>query len=375
MYAAVGIMGNFFALYLKSINVSGSEIGIVLGVLPITGLLFGPIWAYFADSTQNLRAVLVIACLGLIISILVATQSREFWGLLSCMLVYAVFHPPILPICNSLALHYLANKQDQQGFGNIRMWGSIGFAVSVFLVGALVIEVWPSGILYLYVAITISCAVFVLTIPESRLPPITRGLKSINILRSNPKLLELLSGITIIGVTLGIANQYMILYLDDLATAGWLSGFILAAGALCEVPLMAYTKVLVQHFGLRLMLLIGVGLLPIRWCLYIFIKNPILLLPLQLIHSIAMLSLLVVGVVLVDNLLPPQWRTTGQTMYAVALHNLGGGIGVFAAGFIYDYYNMSTVWAVCLVTGVIGFLVLLYATREVRSPNSHTELC
>ena len=166
----------------------------------------------------------------------------------------------------------------------------------------------------------------------------------------------------------------MIIYLDELHTAGWLSGLIFAVGALCEVPLMARTTFVLQKFGSRLVFLLGVGLLPIRWCLYIFIKDPILLIPIQLIHSIAMLSLLVVGVMLVDNLLPPQWRTTGQTMYTVALHGLGAGVGVLSAGLIYNSYGMSAVWAACLVTGSAGFLVLRFAIQAEQSPSDRPRL-
>ena len=87
-----------------------------------------------------------------------------------------------------------------------------------------------------------------------------------------------------------------------------------------------------------------------------------------------MLSLLVVGVMLVDNLLPPQWRTTGQTMYTVALHGLGAGVGVLSAGLIYNSYGMSAVWAACLITGSIGLLVLRFAIQAEQSPSDRPRL-
>lgn len=373
-YGAIGILGNFFALYLKSIGITGAKIGILAGVIPFASVLVGPVWAYFADATQNFRALLVAACLGVALSMLVAVRLRGFGALFSCMLVFAVFHAPIAPFCDSLALQYLDGKLRGQDFGTVRMWGSIGFAASVFIVGALVIEHRINSMLYIYAAVVASIAVVAVTLPEARLLRGTGWPLGLEVLRFNPKLYRLLSGMILIGATLGAVNQYMIIYLDELHTAGWLSGLIFAVGALCEVPLMARTTFFLQKFGSRLVLLLGVGLLPIRWCLYIFIKDPFLLIPIQLIHSIAMLSLLVVGVMLVDNLLPPQWRTTGQTMYTVALHGLGAGVGVFSAGLIYSSYGMSAVWAACLITGSVGFLVLGFAIQAEQSPSDRPGL-
>lgn len=373
-YGAIGILGNFFALYLKSIGISGAQIGFLAGVIPFASVLVGPVWAYFADVTQNIRALLTAACLGLAISMLVVIHLRGFGVLLSCMLVVGVFHAPIAPFCDSLALQYLDGTLRQQDFGKVRMWGSIGFAVSVFFTGALVIEHWINSLLYLYTAVVASIAIVTVTLPESRLPRVMGRPVSLDVLRFTPKLYRLLLGMILIGATLGAVNQYMIIYLDELHTAGWLSGLIFAAGALCEVPLMARTTFVLQKLGSRLVFLLGIGLLPIRWCLYIFIKDPVLLIPIQLIHSIAMLSLLVVGVMLVDNLLPPQWRTTGQTMYTVALHGLGAGVGVLSAGLIYNSYGMSAVWAACLITGSIGLLVLRFAIQAEQSPSDRPRL-
>lgn len=305
---------------------------------------------------------------------LVAVRLRGFGALFSCMLVFAVFHAPIAPFCDSLALQYLDGKLRGQDFGTVRMWGSIGFAASVFVVGALVIEHSINSMLYIYAAVVASIAVVAVTLPEARLLRVTGWPLGLEVLRFNPKLYRLLSGMILIGATLGAVNQYMIIYLDELHTAGWLSGLIFAVGALCEVPLMARTTWFLQKFGSRLVLLLGVGLLPIRWFLYMLVKDPFLLIPIQLIHSIAMLSLLVVGVMLVDNLLPPQWRTTGQTMYTVALHGLGAGVGVFSAGLIFSSYGMSAVWARCLITGSVGFLVLGFAIQAEQSPSDRPGL-
>jgi MFS_1 like family len=88
--------------------------------------------------------------------------------------------------------------------------------------------------------------------------------------------------------------------------------------------------------------------------------------PTQLFHSIAMLSLLVAGILFTDQQLASQWRATGQTVYAAALHGIGPSIGIFAAGVIYEYAGIGMVWWACVVANLIGVSVMAWAIWAPR---------
>jgi MFS transporter, PPP family, 3-phenylpropionic acid transporter len=139
------------------------------------------------------------------------------------------------------------------------------------------------------------------------------------------------------------------------------------------VPLMAYAGALIRRWGLRAVLLGGVALQPLRWLLYTVIAIPILVVPTQIFHSIAMLSLLIAGVLLADQQLPSQWRATGQTANSAAQHGIGPGLGVFGAGIIYERFGIAMVWWACAIVNIIGALMLARAigrgfVRERDSP-------
>jgi MFS family permease len=92
------------------------------------------------------------------------------------------------------------------------------------------------------------------------------------------------------------------------------------------------------------------------------ITIPILVVPTQIFHSIAMLSLLIAGVIFTDQQLPSQWRATGQTAYVAALHGIGASIGIFGAGVIYERFGIVLVWWACVAVNIIGALMLAWAT-------------
>jgi len=191
-----------------------------------------------------------------------------------------------------------------------------------------------------------------------------RGSRSI--LRGNRILTRFLVGITLIGMTLGVVNSYLIIYLTDIGAAGWISGLTFALVGILEVLLMAYASVFIQRWGLRAVLVGGVALQPLRWLLYTVITIPLLVAPTQILHSIAMLSLLVAGILFTDQQLASQWRATGQTVYAAALHGIGPSIGILAAGVIYEYAGIGMVWWACVVANLIGVSVMAWAVWTPR---------
>lgn len=129
---------------------------------------------------------------------------------------------------------------------------------------------------------------------------------------------------------------------------------------------MAYAGALIRRFGLSAVLMAGVVLQPIRWLLYTVIVTPILVVPTQIFHSVAMLSLLVAGVLIADQQLPNQWRATGQTAYSAALHGIGPSIGVFGAGVLYEQFGMAAVWWGCVAVNLVGIALLAWALRGPR---------
>ena len=360
-FAAIGILFNYYALYLQRVGLSGTQVGIVLAVLPLARVLSQPIWGLLGDIYRLRRVILSGTCVGSALAALALDRSESFIWLLAVTMTLAVLNGPIGPFCDALALEHLERESRREEYGSLRLWGSVGFAVASLVIGALVIGESIRLIVYLYSGTMILMGLITATLPD--VPDAVRATwrGSGSILRGNPILLRFLIGITLIGTTLGVVNSYLIIYLTDIGAAGWVSGLTFALAGLLEVPLMAYASVLIRRWGLRAVLIGGVALQPLRWLLYTAITNPLLVVPIQLFHSIAMLSLLVAGVLFTDQQLASQWRATGQTAYAAALHGIGPSIGILAAGVIYEYAGIGMVWWACVAANLIGVSVMAWA--------------
>jgi MFS transporter, PPP family, 3-phenylpropionic acid transporter len=360
-FAAIAILFNYYALYLQRAGLSGTQVGLILAVLPLARMLSQPIWGLLGDIYRLRRVILSAACFGSALAALALERSESFAWLLAVTIPLAILNGPIGPFCDALALEYIERTSRQQEYGRLRLWGSVGFAVASLAVGALVIGESVRLIVYLYSITMALMGLVTATLPDAPGGERATWRGSGSILRGNPILIRFLIGTTLIGMTLGVVNSYLIIYLTDIGAAGWMSGLTFALAGVLEVPLMAYASMLISRWGLRAVLIGGVALQPLRWVLYTVITIPLLVVPTQLFHSIAMLSLLVAGVLFTDQLLAGPWRATGQTIYSAALHGIGPSIGVFGAGVIYEYAGIGMVWWACVIANLIGVSVMAWA--------------
>jgi MFS transporter, PPP family, 3-phenylpropionic acid transporter len=363
LLAAVGVFFSYLALYLKTIGLSGGQIGIILGMFPLISFLVQPVWGMVSDIYRLRRSALACACFGVAIPAWLYNAGNDFWWLFGLTLVLAVMNGPIGPLGDALALEYLDHQGRREDYGSLRLWGSLGFAVSTFLIGVLVAETAIRFIIPIYSLMMVALGLLVLTLPDAAPARIIGWLEGAALLRHAPQLAKFLVSMLLIGATLGVADQYLIIYLSDIHASGWITGMVFALAALLEALLMGGAAALIQQWGLRPVLIAGIAVLPLRWILYIIVREPILVIPIQMLHSIAMLSLLVAGVLYVDQQLSREWRGTGQALYQATLHGAGSSFGIFVAGFVYQYGGIVPLWWTSTIVGVAGLLLVARATR------------
>ena len=357
-YIGIGTFFPYAALYLSSIGLPGGQIGLLLAVVPLVSFLVQPLWGLISDVYKLHRRALVLGCFGVAVAMTGFGLTTDVRLLLVFAILHAVMRGPIGILGTSLALEYLERESTRTGFGSIRLWGSIGFAAASFGIGAWFVEGAVWWIIPVYALTYATLGIVAMTLPNAEVHGEVRWQEGLQLLRKERALAIFLLGTLLIGFTVGVVNNYLAVYLDSIAAAGWIIGAALALSALFEVPLMAKVPAFLNRWGLRLVLVGGAAVLPVRWLLYALIDRPILVLPTQILHSIAMMSLLVVGVYYVDQLLVARWRASGQALYTATLHGIGPSLGLFVAGFVYEQAGITLVWLVCALVGLCGTLIL-----------------
>ncbi|MFT5195128.1 MAG: PPP family 3-phenylpropionic acid transporter [Candidatus Promineifilaceae bacterium] len=360
-FAGIGVFFSYIALYLNSLELTGSQLGLLFALIPLVTFLVQPLWGFATDIYHRQRFTLVFACFGVSASMIGLAQVTTFWPILLFTVIHAVMMAPIPILVTALALEHLS-RQPESNLGSLRLWGSIGFAISSFGIGAWLLDqggIW--WILPLYGLCNVILGLVALFLPDADLHGHASWREGLTLLQRQSGLGLFLFGIMLIGFTHGIVNYYLAVYLTDIQAAGWVIGLALALSAIFEVPFMARAHTFMERWGVRPVLLFGMAMLVLRWFVYIFIKEPLLVLPTQVLHSIGMMSLLIVGVLYMDRLIEPKWRTSAQSLYTASFSGIGPAVGLYFAGILYSSYGIQSVWTFTTVVGLMGTIILAFA--------------
>jgi MFS transporter, PPP family, 3-phenylpropionic acid transporter len=374
-YLSVGIMGPYFALYLYQENFTGIQVGFLLGSMPIIALLLQPLGGYLSDVLHSRRSILIIGCLGMCVSIIGVGLSNTFYLVYGFAVLWAISNATIHPIINALILDHLDKNGDRSGYGPLRSWGSLSFSISSLIFGIYLLEYLGAYFCMILGVLYFIWALICLWLPKDAKPlDVKSRLVRAKFLPGREKYFSFIFGSMFVGASLGVAMNYMSVFLQSLGAKPWIIGFNSSLQALFEVPLMLMTPFFLKRFPENKLILFGALALPIRWALYTFIQNPVWVLPTQILHSVAIVSFMVIGVSFIDKNIAKEWRASGQALYSTAMGGIGSGLGLLLAGLGYEWFGIRSVWWLNICFGIVGFILIRKSLHQYSQVDHDVKL-
>ena len=386
---ALGMFFPFYGLYLReNAGLSGTQLGWVLAMMPLVGLVAQPFWGQVADRTGARGRILTFLSLGAAFGYLVLGAANGFLTILAAATVLAVFTTAVMPITMSVSLAVLRDA-GPHAYGFVRVWGTIGFFLLVVSfpwildryqeARGLVSEPGgPSepglGIMFVVTA----ALVFVAALISFRLP--REGAISLRAARGDWK--ELLRNPAFVRFLLFALGAYFflqgpmwlfpILIRDRGGDIDTIRGMWILMLAV-EIPLVLSTGSGIKRLGARGLLALGVLASGVRWILCGVIDDLSLLYPVQALHGVTVVGLLVGGPLYLDAVTPERLRSTAQALLSMVGMGIAGIASNMGTGWLLEYVGSSSPY----IIGGIGSLVLglftwgiLISPEKVRSETS-----
>lgn len=133
-YATIGAFLPFWSLYLEETGFGKNEIGYLIAVTMIARIFAPSVWGYLTDKTGRRMLWIRIATLAELLAWLaIFFVPTSFVSYLVIMLFFSFFQNAIIPQFESVTLFWLGDKRDK--YGQLRLWGSVGFIVTVTALG------------------------------------------------------------------------------------------------------------------------------------------------------------------------------------------------------------------------------------------------
>jgi PPP family 3-phenylpropionic acid transporter len=334
VFAYIGILAPWFAPFLADRGLSDASIGLALAAVQLPRVVLPPLWGFAADRIRETRRILALAAVlaGAAFVAVVPAPSQAI--LLIALLVHGALVVPVFPLAEAQTFEMLGSRRDR--YGQIRLWGSVGFIVSSLGIGSL-LDVVPGGVKMVpwAVALTLGLAGLVaLTFrpTESRADARTDARASGRQRWPSAAIVPVLVATALGQASHGAYYAFFSLQLDSRGVHPVLIGALWAWAVVAEILLMAFSPRILGALGLVFALRLALVLTVVRWVLCAAEPSVWWLFVPQTLHAASFALLHLSTVRLADAFSPRGGKALGQSFASAAGYGLGLGGGMFLAG-------------------------------------------
>jgi PPP family 3-phenylpropionic acid transporter len=363
-FAALGGFLPYWSLYLEHIKFNALEIGELSALMVATKIIAPNLWGWIADHTgRSLRIIRVASFFAAIIFAGFFYKDTYLWVAM-ITIGFSFFWNAALPQFEAATLFHL--KKEPHRYSKIRLWGSIGFIVSVLSIGRFVdilsIDYIPEMIIGL---LTMIWLVSLIT-PETK--PVKKTDNTVGVFKiiKQPEVIAFFTVYMLLQLAHGPYYVFYSIYLNSFNYTPTLIGQLWALGVVAEVLLFISMKYILRWVSLRHILLISVLLSICRWLIIAFYVESLPLMAFaQLLHAATFGSSHVVAIHLVHKYFGDHHQGKGQALYSSLSFGLGGMIGSLYSGYFWDLYGAWFVYSMAAASCFIALIIAyLWVGRE-----------
>lgn len=360
LFIGLGAYNTFLPVYLENtLGFSSSQVGIIVSIPSILGIIFVPIWGLLSDLMNKQKLILWINVLVSLLCAVIYTITKSFLAVFIVAIFLEMFRNSILPLTDTITTAYC--EKTNKNYGNIRVIGSLFFAVASFLCGQL-IKMTNNDLMFFYVFIVsmIGCLIITPTLPtlESNTKPEKVNLKQdLPLLFKNKAyLLILLCGICVNSLTEAMAS-YQGIHLMNLGAGSDLVGLLTVFMVLPELFFMVKTKSLLEKYGMVKMISFASIALILRWVVYLFTSNPLIFMIATSMHGVAISIIIICSFDFIGKVVDKKLYTTSMTVYSFTI-GISYSLMKLLYGGLIDMFGIKSIFIFSIGVSLFSFVVL-----------------
>ena len=366
-FAALGVFIPYWPPYLKSLDFSAVEIGELMAIVMASKIIAPYLLGWLSDHFQRRLIIIQGSLLITVIAFSGVFIYQSFWWYALVMTVFGFFWNASLPIFEALTMDQL--KGNMSGYSTIRLWGSIGFIISVTILPLIIMNETDIMLLpYIVLGLLILNGISSLFVKDRTNKIRTDDLSGILETIKKPVIMALLIACALQSLSHGAYYTFFSIYLEDHGYSRKFSGMMWALGVLAEVILFLIVMAkqhLFKQLGVYRLFSFALFITSIRWfVLALWVDNLTLLLISQLLHAASFGLFHLAAISLTHQLFPDHLKGRGQALYAGISFGLGGTLGTLLSGYTWD--GMGATWTF-LASALIALLGAIIAAKYVTA--------
>jgi MFS family permease len=364
---------------------SGTEIGLLGTFSAIAALMAAPAWGRYSDAASNPRRVLQFGLVATSVCMVGLSQQTLFIWMAVLVTLDALLSAGVAPLTDTIVLTLTRGKGS--GFGSVRLWGSLGWAVTT-LAGGWLIE--QTGLFTMFAGYAVCSLIGVGLIglvrthterpdrSEARPSHITESRASArHVARA------MLYDRTLMGFALALIvmwftgngfRQFEPLYLRQLGAGETVIGLASTIGALVELPGMLWADRLARRIGAERLLRISFAFDAVRLAGVFTAPSIGMILISHAIDGVTYSFFAVALAEFIGDHAPDRQVTTTMALFTITLPSLVRMIAAPVAGSAFDLVGARWLYALAAGGTVIAWAVMKFMVRGPRPAPSHESL-
>ncbi|MFQ5658876.1 MAG: MFS transporter [Gammaproteobacteria bacterium] len=362
-FATLGAFLPYWSPYLKSIGFDAASIGQLTAILAATKIIAPNIWGWIGDHhgqrIRIIRLASLLACMSF--AGMLVTQSFGWMALIFG--VFGFFWNAALPQFEAITLTHLG--ESSHSYTRIRIWGSIGFIVTVLVLGKYfeshALQQLPGVVFILLFAIVLAS----MAVPERAAAERQKPAGSLFSVLRQAEIMALFAVCFLMQFSHAPYYTFYSIYLDDHGYSPSFVGSMWAISVVAEVAVFFYIPQLIAWAGLRLLLLTSLAITCVRWLIIAYSVDVVtLVIAGQLMHAATFGIYHAAAIQLIHRHFTGRLQGRGQALYS----SVSFGVGL-SAGSLMVGYSWNSLGSVMSFQGaaLASFAALLIAWRWIRN--------
>jgi len=356
-FAFIGAFAPYFALYLKSLGFSASQIGVLLAVNPVARI-FGPnFWGWLSDHSGARGQLIRLTAVGTAVTFVAVFFNRGIGWMFAALLVLNIFWCAVLPLAESATLNLLGSGVGT--YGRIRLWGSVGFVAVVVAGGYLLDQFGIDALAPMVLTLLVLMAASTFPLPRDRESSHHGEHAPILRIVAQPAVIALFAGFFLMQVGHGPYNGFYSIHLVEAGYSKKAVGWLWALGVLAEIALFLWLPRLMRAYSLNQILRLSFGCAFLRFLLIAWGIGSIPTMVLaQLMHAITFGAYHAAGVAAMHQIFRGRNQARGQALYTSLGYGLGGTLGTLGAGYAWESWGPQWTFTFAAVAALLALLVV-----------------
>jgi PPP family 3-phenylpropionic acid transporter len=366
-YGFIGVFSPYASLYFSDKGMTAAQIGVLMSLIQVMRI-FGPnLWGWVADHTQRRVLVLRITALAALTAFSGMFFGRTFAQFFAAMVAINMFTSAQGPLSEALMLSQM--RGDLTHYGRIRLWGSVGFILTVTAAGHLLD--WQGIGLMPWIALAMLGLVLLAScrMQESAYIPAQADVPSIKTLLQQREVIAFFTSTFLMIAAHSALYVFYSLYLAQLGYSKTVIGLMWSLGVVAEIVFFFYQAPLFKRFGTQKLMMASLLIAVARFLMIGFCAQSLFwLLIAQILHAATFGVHHSASVAMLQRWFSGPLQARGQALFISISYGLGGTLGGLILSALWDKFGAQTVYltAAGFALAGAGAATLTYRWQTVR---------